>query len=399
MAQVSVDSRLLNQQVLVAALPDSSGEARDPEVHLAWLMPSKNKLCLREATIGGDGDVGFGRSFEIDLKAGTAVQLRERVLRVLDQAGRLLVQMHMESEDDGRRWIEGIELLVGSDSNEGDSAANDDDDGEAADLRKRSAGLAERIRELESVGSRRDKQLNKMVQRLEGAMKMLAAVQDMCAQQRKVIDAQQIAIRELRIDNGVDVHEPSVHEASRGAAREESQTATHVANTDTPNDDVKAAMEAEIAEKTEKMMALLKQADEMQQVLQQLEGAAGMSDGEGNPPSSEEAAGLASIQEMLKALAGMGLDAEQLGLDCKEPEAEDDKDDEEDGDDDDEEVDPAEAQAVLSRLQALEAEKKRFEDMLSTSQQEQQDLLKKLNDMEALKASMGWSADSDSDGD
>jgi len=430
----AIDGRLLNQQVLVAALPDASGEACDPEVHLAWLMPSKKKLCLREASIGGAGEVGFGRSTEVPLDAGTSLQVRDRVLRVLGSDGRLLVQMHVESDEDGKLWTDGIQTLLGASSHGGraarPAAQQDDDDDEDADdastpetaeLRARSAALTGRIRELETVGARRDKQLQKMVQRLEGAMRMLSAVQEMCAQQRRVIDAQQVAIMELKRDNGVDDdaeprgHDTAAHEAKFGAQHAQAQQAqqARAAAADEEDEDdagntddvaIKELMEAEITEKTEKMLALLKQADEMQQVLQQLEGAAGASSG-GQAPSSQEAGDLASIQEMLRALSGLGLDASQLGLgdagqlalagECKEPEAEEEDNDDED-DDDDEEVDPAEAQAVLSKLQALEAEKKRFEEMLSSSHQEQQDLLKRLNDMEALKASMGWANDSDS---
>lgn len=387
MVQINIDSKLLNQQVLVAALPDSNGQVGDPEVHLAWLMPSKSKFCLREASISGGGEVDFGRSTEIELTKGTKVQLHDRALRLLGSDGRLLVQMHMESDDDGARWTEGIQAVIGSTS-DGDTVANHNEEDEVAELRARSAALADRICELETVGSRRDKQLNRMVQRLEGAMKMLAAVQEMCNQQGKVIEAQKNAIRELRVDNGVDVDEATTHGEDQADEKEKRQTPTAAPSNETPNDDLalQAMMETAIREKDAEKVALLNQVEMMQTVLQQLEGLSGV-DGE---------EGLLAFQRMLQALPGMGLDAEQLGLECKEPEAEDDKSDEEM---DDEDVDPAEAQEVLSRLQALEAEKKRMEDMLSSSQKEQEDLLKQLNAMEALKASMGWAGDSDDGGD
>merc|ERR1719272_1591051 len=71
-------------------------------------------------------------------------------------------------------------------------------------LQARSRQLQNKIGSLESVNERRDKQLNKMVRRLDGAMQMLSAVQEMCNQQRKVIYAQKVVASELQRDLGLE---------------------------------------------------------------------------------------------------------------------------------------------------------------------------------------------------
>lgn len=105
-------------------------------------------------------------------------------------------------------------------------------------------------------------------------------------------------------------------------------------------------------------MDLLKQADEMQRALRQLEalesavahGTNGAT-GEGNYEEEED----------------------------EEVEAEEERADA--GGEDEE--------AVLARLRSLEEEKQRFEGMLRASQQEHQDLQQRLEDMRALMESLG----------
>merc|ERR1711879_371012 len=63
-----------------------------------------------------------------------------------------------------------------------------------------------------------------------------------------------------------------------------------------------------------------------------------------------------------------------------------------DADEDDDE-DDGDVQAVLDKLQSLEMEKQRYEDMLRDSQDEHETLLTKLNDMRALMRSLNMNAD------
>eukprot|EP00747_Dinoflagellata_sp_TGD_P062847 gnl/TRDRNA2_/TRDRNA2_153197_c0_seq1.p1 gnl/TRDRNA2_/TRDRNA2_153197_c0~~gnl/TRDRNA2_/TRDRNA2_153197_c0_seq1.p1 ORF type:complete len:289 (-),score=86.29 gnl/TRDRNA2_/TRDRNA2_153197_c0_seq1:108-974(-) len=130
--------------------------------------------------------------------------------------------------------------------------------------------------------------------------------------------------------------------------------------------------EDEISAKADKMMALLKQADEMQQMLRQLE------------------AGIGTDSLDLQSLGAM-LGGEVAANETESRPADDDEEDEEP-------VDGERAQAVLDRLQKLEAEKSRFESMLKESQQEHDTMLTRLNDMRSLMSALGMQPDA-MDGD
>merc|ERR1719367_274012 len=69
-------------------------------------------------------------------------------------------------------------------------------------LQARSQQLQNRISSLEAMGKRRDVHLRQMIRRLDGAMQMLKAVEEMCSQQRRVLDAQNVAIMELKKERG-----------------------------------------------------------------------------------------------------------------------------------------------------------------------------------------------------
>merc|ERR1712066_826744 len=96
----------------------------------------------------------------------------------------------------------------------------DTDDGDTQMLQARSRELQDRIKTLETISLRRDKQLQKMMSRQAGAMEMLAAVQDMCAQQKKVIEAQKTAIHERRTECGETDGAPNLAEDSMDSSRE-----------------------------------------------------------------------------------------------------------------------------------------------------------------------------------
>lgn len=109
--------------------------------------------------------------------------------------------------------------------------------------------------------------LSRLLKRLDGAMQMLEALEEMCGQQRKVIAAQQAAISALKEDGAVD-------------SEEEPQEAPE---------------EEEVS--SEKLMALFQQAEQMERALKQIEalGQAGvLSDGDGD--------GVEAILSRLQAL-------------------------------------------------------------------------------------------------
>merc|ERR1719238_1142905 len=101
-------------------------------------------------------------------------------------------------------WAEGLRAVINTNGKgKKDQATGDSDGDEMHMLQARSRQLQNRIGGLEAINERRDTQVNKLVKRLDGAMQMLSAVQEMCNQQGKVISAQKVAIRELQRDIGL----------------------------------------------------------------------------------------------------------------------------------------------------------------------------------------------------
>lgn len=266
-------------------------------------------------------------------------------------------------------------------------------------LNARSRQLQNTIGSLEVVNGLRDKQVGKMVKRLDGAMKMLAAVQDMTNQQRDVIRAQETVMEELRRDLGLEVHsddgadekssgrptspiaKPSgVFRVVQAAPGTDSEDSSDDCGQDT---DEVVANEAEIAANEEKMKALLAQADQMQHMLDMLEsrGADIGADSSGSPFSGDQEAYLAAL------MAGIG--GEHPAQTSQEA---NDYDEEED------DASPANSDdGAIERLEGLADEKKRFEGLLSDSHQEHADLLEKLSSMRAMMAAMGIPEDFDED--
>jgi len=366
---------------MVAAFPDQI-----PEVHVASLHPSKGLLLLREANVAGAGEVSLGTEKRIDLKRAGSVVSSDGVVAVLARDRKLIVQMHLETEEEQATWTQALQYVIqqlldgkgggGSVPSSGraspkqrsqpaspasvqsaqakspankPAAKESNQEAELPMLQARSQQLQTRIGSLEAMSTRRDKQLQKLLKRLDGAMQMLDAVQEMCGQQRKVIEAQQVAITELRKECGDDEDDEEDEEVP-SEQNHAQMNGPQMNGTDSD----KADMEADMEQKAEQMLALLKQADEMQRALQQLQ--------------AMEAAGIST-------------DASQEASN-----ASDDREVEADGGD-------ADAEAVLNRLQGLEEEKSRFEGMLADSQNEQQDLLQQLESMRSLMTAMGMNMD------
>lgn len=349
-----IDPRLAEPQVLVAALPDASGEAANPDVHIAKLCPNRRALLLQPAQIGTGQSVDLGSEAVVQLSEAADVFSGDHVIRVMGPGGRLLAQMHVESDEDERAWTNGIRSLLGNAGGRGGGSELPASAGLAArQLHERSNVLGQRIENLEAISHRRDAQMQKMHHRLQGAMQMLKAVQEMCSQQKNVLRAQQDAIAELEREQLEGPQEPAQgSDAGRG------------------EDEAEPEGDEEMAAKAEKMLALLRQADQMQQVLENLMGQA--QDGELEPSPVLEAMLRSSPLPMMTAPAGS-----RAGM-APAAAADDDGDDGEDGDD------AETAAALLGKLRSLEAEKEHFEELLRNSMQEQQDMVGRLSDMRGL---------------
>lgn len=280
-------ARKSHEQIFV-----SSFRGLPPEVHLIS-VDSDGMLSVCETSVGDGDEVVYGRVQKLELQEVRSVVCGDRILSALGADGQVLLQLFFENMEDERLWA-GL-LRAGAGLEEGDKAAEDaddesgrgsqrrdapaeaEDDDESEALQARSRQLQEEVQNLEGVSQRRDRQIEKMMTRLDGAMQMLAAIQGMCQQQRQVIQAQQVAIEDLRTDLGIS--DP-----------EERDSDMEVPATRSPSPD-----EAEIAAKTKKMMELQKQVEGMQSLLEQLESQA---DGD----------------ELLESLGGMSALMAGLGL-------------------------------------------------------------------------------------
>jgi len=339
-----------------------------------------------EAGVSDNGDVDVGQERLIPLKDIGAVHDKpggEIGCSVMGHNGKLLAEIHFEQPEPHQVWMKALKALITTNGNDqaGATAQNDggDEENEVYMLQARSRQLQNRIGNLEAMNERRDKQLNKMERRLDGATEMLSAVQEMCNQQEKVISAQKVAITELQNDLGLEAvdadRDGKTGDRSRpDADSEDSPDGAGQDTDDAADDDVNA--------QTEKMMALLAQAEQMQKMLQLLEGRGAdlASESSGSPQSrGGQAATLSRVNNAVASPQGQGARHNQ------------DLDDDGDLDGVDSE------EAALQRLRNLESEKLRFEGLLRDSQQEHQDLLDKLTSMRSLMSALGLEAEDDAD--
>jgi len=138
------------------------------------------------------------------------------------------------------------------------------------------------------------------------------------------------------------------------------------------------AQEHQIAAKADQMMDLLKQAGEMQQALQELGIAPVAGDTRLLDSKASNAASSSAADILNSVLSGAAAFGSSQATRASPVEVEDLESHQGDTSD---ENDQGDTNAVVNRLQALEAEKQRFEGLLRDSQQEHEDLLKKLDDM------------------
>lgn len=295
----------MREQVLVAEWPGST-----PDVHAACLDFEHRVLSLRKASVKPDGDVSLDSIEAVPFAKIAGAQESGQSVMLIGSGGKLLLQLHFESLEDSQAWVRDIRR--GLDQNAGNGSTNDG--GEKSQLLTRSRQLQNRIGELEAVSERRDQQLQKMLQRLEGAMNMLEAVQGMCDQQRQVMDAQRLAICELRVDAGVEERVKAVPLYPAPAAQDAEAT-PEVSDDGEDRDEEIGDAEAQLRE-------LMEQAGKMQEMMQNLEMLAASQQGGGVLPPMPPPAGsapapdsddgksaedlLGKLQDMRQLLAMLG---------------------------------------------------------------------------------------------
>jgi len=412
-----LDPRLVEPQVLIVEFPGSQ-----PEVYIACADPARCALHFSEASVSNGDNVEVGSDRFLSLTDIGAVQTTDSIVQLLTaEDGHVLANIHFEDAEAHRTWAEGLRAFLG-DSSTVDVAGGGDADSEMSALQAKSRHLQSKISGLEALNERRDSQLHKMVRRLDGAMQMLSAVQDMCKQQGSVIQAQKVAIGALQGDLGIDGDVDAGDRARSPETRPQaspkaSANAASMDSDDSPDGDGQDGEEEGGEADEQKLTALLAQANQMQQMLEALEGqtkgsgaevvseSSGSPAGSRKPPISPSAdAGPPAdppgdIMSMLAALmggggaGGLGSDPSALaallgslegmggGAPDEEDEGEDEDEDELQGDDSEE--------AALARLQGLEAQKEHFEGLLRDSQQEHLDLQSKLASMRQLMSSLG----------
>uniref|UniRef100_A0A7S0ZNX0 Uncharacterized protein n=1 Tax=Noctiluca scintillans TaxID=2966 RepID=A0A7S0ZNX0_NOCSC len=395
------------EQCLVASVGNNG-----PEVYFVSYNPSEGAVTMVETAMGPtDTQVKFGTPHRVALTDVAFVVATDRIVSALAQDGSTLVQMHLENKDDERRWEEILNLKVGKFGSDGATretsatqqacgqvqvASEDVAADECQALHARSRQLQERVQFLEAVGKRRDVQLAKMMSRLDGAMQMLAAVQEMCGQQRVVISTQCQVIEDLRGECGEGADDAVVRQVAASGVDSgridggDACALTGVkgsASASLSGSSSPAIEDAEqdMAGKAGKMLALLKQADEMQHMLQQLESFAA---------STTPSAGLSAL--LSPKVPACAVHRPVMPPPSPTTHAVDEEFDEEEEGDDGEEYDEGEdsdAEGLIARLQALEAEKERYESMLNSSHREHSEMVERLGGMRSLMSALGMNTD------
>lgn len=323
----------LVKQVVIASLPGAV-----PEVHVATL--SGSELSLREAEVHS-GEVSMGSEAKVNLEGASIASSGNGEVVVL-KSGKRLVALHFEAEEEEQSWLQLLkdasqsspkadaskpkerQRFSGKRPNSPGTSAPASPAGRAAPgplkasqpapksgddvarLQARSRQLQDQIEELEAVGARRDKQLQRLMKRLDGSIEMLQAVQDMCNQQRKVIYAQRVAIVELRRECGETVDfDAEAKEASPEASRAQPDATalgTGQAQGSTDDDgegEVEDLGSGDLEARTRQLMSLLAQAEHMQGALQALHA-------EDNAEGLSDLEGLSSELAQLTAMMGLG---------------------------------------------------------------------------------------------
>lgn len=242
----------------------------DPKVcHVSFRL-GVPLLMIQVASVDG-GRMTFGDRHSLDLRKAGSVVADEEKVSILSRAANghphLILELHMDNDEEIQAWTRALRNVLpkakaptSPPSKDEQEEISEQADEECFLLRAKSQKLQQRITTLEAMSERREKQMKRLLKRLDGAMQMLEALEDMCGQQRKVISAQQLAISALKEEGAVDDDEDEEEE------EEEEE--------DTQGEDVSE----------EKLMALFQQAEQMERALKQIEalGKAGLlNDGPG----------------------------------------------------------------------------------------------------------------------
>mmetsp|Transcript_49119 Transcript_49119/g.114894 ORF Transcript_49119/g.114894 Transcript_49119/m.114894 type:complete len:348 (-) Transcript_49119:87-1130(-) len=330
-----MDPKLLRQTVLLVSLPGSR-----PEVHVVCIDQAQRALSIREAAVQKSGEVALGVEKGISLNDIQSVDVigvaDVKVVTAKGKSGKLLVGLHTETPEEEKTWLEGLRRAISSNAaTEAAKEAKDGSEGassptaskpqgsarlEMQSLQAKSRGLQTKIASLEALSDRRDRQLQKMMSRLDGAMQMLSAVQEMCQQQRSVIKAQRQAIVDLREDLGEGVEEEEEEDdeddeeeedtvgelapSGRAAVQVRSPVAPESADADDDDGDEEDdgdMSEEGLQRKMQMMMSLLREADELQKVLQGLEAG-----GELDAAALQALSGLGSLSQLTSTATELG---------------------------------------------------------------------------------------------
>ncbi|CAJ1367940.1 unnamed protein product [Effrenium voratum] len=168
-------------------------------------------------------------------------------------------ELHMDDNAEIQTWAQALRTALETNA-KAKPTSPASASGECEALKAKSAKLQQRIASLETLSERRDKQMKRLLKRLDGAMQMLEALEDMCGQQRKVIQAQQQAIVALK-EEGVDT------ETAPGPANPASPAGP--SSPEREEEEEEEGEDGDVSE--EKLMALLAQADQMERALKQME--------------------------------------------------------------------------------------------------------------------------------
>ncbi|CAJ1379395.1 unnamed protein product [Effrenium voratum] len=220
-------------------------------------------LILQHASLDG-GRMRLGERKTLDLRKAGSVCADSEKVSILSPgsaggAPHLILELHMDDNAEIQTWAQALRTALETNA-KAKPASPASASGECEALKAKSAKLQQRIASLETLSERRDKQMKRLLKRLDGAMQMLEALEDMCGQQRKVIQAQQQAIVALK-EEGVDT------ETAPGPANPASPAGP--SSPEREEEEEEEGEDGDVSE--EKLMALLAQADQMERALKQME--------------------------------------------------------------------------------------------------------------------------------
>lgn len=331
-------------QVVQVLLPQGSADLR-----LASIDYDEGRLSLHQIKIGDSGEVALGPEATVALGSiGDAAHDGKVVLlRAGGPSGRVLLRLVFEDEGLAKTWAQALSLIGRAPAAGATGAPPAPPTGPCAPSAGQGTGSREmlcalilqqeeQVKLLETINRRKEEQLLQMQGGLEAALGKLQQGQVEYAQQQRILDSQQRVIEglqsQLQVASAAEAAcNMNAMNAAAGAA-----AATRAGATGP------LAMAAAIAAES---------------------GAAGSR----APAARSASAGSRTAPETVSSQA---------------------QDDEEDESGDEDEI--AEQQALLAKLQALEAEKGRFEEQLRA---EQSEIASQLRELQGMMEALGLSGE------